>query len=469
MSLRSILLAVSVVTAVSQSAVSCMSGNSGAESTASADTTDSIIRLPDTLRVGTLYSPASYFIYRETTMGYDYDLVNRLAEDKGMAVDFVIANNLSQAVAMLDSGKIDLLAYEVPVTAEYREHVIPCGVENVTHQVLVQPKADSTRITDVTQLVGREVYVETDSKYYARMVNLNNELGGGIIIKPVERDTMITEDLIAMVSDGEIPLTVVDSDIASLNKTYYPNLDITLEVSFPQRSAWGVAPEKRWLADSINSWAAGESPRRQRADLLKRYYELSKRQGGIGIHDIDFSKGRMSPFDHLFKRHAREIGWDWRLLASVGYAESRYDSTQISWAGARGVMQLMPATAKAFGLESDRITENEASIATAVKVFQSLDNSLKSHVKDPEERKKFILAAYNSGLAHILDAIAIAQKTGRQPDVWDGSVAEALLLKSNPEYYNDPVCRYGYFRGRQTYEYVKTVMACFDKAKKQIR
>ena len=79
------------------------------------------------------------------------------------------------------------------------------------------------------------------------------------------------------------------------------------------------------------------------------------------------------------------------------------------------------------------------------------------------------MAAYNSGLAHILDAIVIAKKTGRKADIWDGNVAEALLLKSNPEYYNDPDCRYGYFRGRQTYEYVKTVMACYDKAKKQIR
>lgn len=462
------ILAVAIVTAI---AVSACGGSADADTNDSESLPDSsdIHRFPDTLRVGTLYSPTSYFIYRETEMGYDYDLVNRLAADKGIAVRFIIANNLTQAVEMLDSGKIDLLAYEVPVTAEYRDHVTPCGVENITHQVLVQPRSD-TYITDVTQLVGKEVYVENNSKYFARMQNLNNELGGGIIIKPVERDTMITEDLIAMVSDGEIPLTVVDSDIASVNKTYFRDLDITLEVSFPQRSAWGVAPGNQWLADSINAWASGESPRRQRAALLKRYYELSKQQGGgAEIYNLDFSKGRMSPFDHLFRRYAPKIGWDWRLLAAVGYAESRYDSAQVSWAGARGIMQLMPATAKAFGLGPDRITENEPNISASVEVFRSLDRSLSNAVKDPQERIKFILAAYNSGLAHILDAIVIAKKTGRKADIWDGNVAEALLLKSNPEYYNDPDCRYGYFRGRQTYEYVKTVMACYDKAKKQIR
>lgn len=433
------------------------------------DSTEVSVSFPDTLRVGTLYSPASYFIYRETTMGYDYDLVNRLAEDKKIAVDWVIANNLGQAVALLDSGKIDLLAYEVPITAEYLDHVVPCGVENITHQVLVQPRSDTVRITDVTMLIGRDVYVEKDSKYYARMLNLNNELGGGINIKTVERDTLITEDLIAMVSDGEIPLTVVDSDIARINKTYYPKLDITLNVSFPQRSAWGVAPNKKWLADSINKWADGESPRQQRAKLLKRYYELSKRQGGTSIYILDFKNGRMSPFDHLFKRHAQGTEWDWRLLASVAYAETRYDSTLVSWAGARGIMQLMPATARAFGLTDENITNNDANIGAAVKIFKSLNKTFASKVKNPQERIKFILAAYNSGPAHILDAISIAKKTDKTPDVWDGNVAEALLLKSNPEFYNDPtVCKYGYFRGRQTYEYVRVVTACYEKAKKQI-
>lgn len=402
-------------------------------------------------------------------MGYDYDLARRFASDKGMEMQIVVANNLARAVEMLDSGLIDLLAYEVPVTAEYRERVVACGVENITHQVLVQPRRapDSLRITDVTQLAGREVYVENDSKYYHRLLNLNNEIGGGINIRPVERDTLITEDLIAMVSDGEIPLTVVDSDIAALNKSYYPDLDITLEVGFPQRSAWAVARDKAWLADTINAWSAQEAPRRERASLLKRYYERSK-QAGDALYVLDFSKGRMSPYDNLFRRYASQLGWDWRLLSAIGYAESRYDSTQVSWAGARGLMQLMPATARAFGLSEERMADNEGSVSTAVKVLKSLDNSLKKEVPDPQERVKFVLAAYNSGLAHILDAIAIARKHGMKADVWDGNVAEALLLKSNPEYYNDPVCRYGYFRGRQTFDYVRTVMACYAKAKKQI-
>ncbi len=443
--------------------VSCGHSGRGAE----ADADSLAHRLPDTLRVGTLYSPTSYFIYREEPMGYDYDLATRLAADKGMVLKLEVAPSLGRVIEMLDSGLIDLVAYEVPVTGEYRSRVVPCGIETVTHQVLVQPKSGN-RISDVTELVGHEVYVEKGSKYHFRMDNLNEELGGGIIVKPIDRDTLITEDLITMVSKGEIPLTVVDSDIAQLNKTYYNDLDITLEVSFPQRAAWGVAPGREWLADSINAWFAGEKPRREQAGLLKRYFEKSKNDAAAGLFNVDLSRGYVSPFDQLFKRYASEIGWDWRLIASQGFAESRFDSTQVSWAGARGIMQIMPRTARAYGLTDDRMSNNDASISTAVKIIAALDKSLARKVPDAQERKKFVVAAYNSGLAHILDAIALAEKYGINPQVWDDNVANALLMKSKPEYYNDPVCKYGYFRGHQTTEYVNTVYAFYERVKSQI-
>ncbi len=128
-------------------------------------------------------------------------------------------------------------------------------------------------------------------------------------------------------------------------------------------------------------------------------------------------------------------------------------------------MQIMPRTARAFGLSEDQMTVNSQSIATAVKIIADLERSLSRKVADPVERRKFVVAAYNSGLAHILDAIALAEKTGANPTVWEGNVAQALLLKSKPEYYNDPVCKYGYFRGRQTVDYVNKVYGIYDRVK----
>lgn len=423
--------------------------------------------LPDTIRVATLYSPTSYFLYRDEPMGYDYSLLRQMAMDKGLEVDLVVAPSLQKMIEMLDSGEVDLVAYEVPVTSEFRKKVLHCGPENYTHQVLVQPKKGNRRlIEDVTELVGEHIYVEAESKYQYRLENLNDELGGGIHIHVIDRDTLITEDLIDMVSQGQIPLTIVDDDIARINKTYYPDLDISLPMSFPQQSQWAVSPGRRWLADSINAYFGQEVPRRKQAELLKRYFEMAK--NNEGVFTLDVSKGFISPYDNYFRESGRASGIDWRLMAAQGFHESRYDSTRVSWAGARGIMQIMPRTARAYDLPASKISNPRANINAAGRILADLDKSLAKRVEDPQERLKFVVAAYNSGLTHITDAIALAKKYGKNPEIWSGNVEQALLMKANPEYYSDPVCKAGYFRGRETVAYVRKVMDFYEKLKAKI-
>lgn len=450
-------------------AVAGCAGRKGGD--AVADAADENHPLPDTLRVATLYSPTSYFLYREQEMGYDYSLVTQWAQEKGMVVDLTVAPSMARMIEMLDSGMVDLAAYEIPVTAEYKQQVVACGPEYVTTQVLVQPLKDGKpEITDETQLIGRDVYVEAGSKYDYRLRNLDSELGGGINIHEVDRDTLITEDLVGMVSDGTIPLTVVDSDIARINKTYYRDLDVSLPLSFPQKASWGVAPGNEWLADSVNAWFLQEAPKRRQAELLKRYFELGK-NGDADLSasiSLDLSKGVISPYDAIFKSASKKIGWDWRILAAVGYAESGFNNHLVSWAGARGLMQIMPRSAVAYGLPLDKIEDPQANIEAAARILADLDRSLSKKVPDPGERLKFVIASYNSGIGHVYDAIALATKYGRNPQVWDGNVEQALLMKANPEYYSDPVCRNGYFGGRHTVAYVRKVSGLYDRFKKKI-
>lgn len=422
--------------------------------------------VPDTLRVATLYSPTSYFIYREEQMGYDYQLLRQLADSMQMAVDLTVAPSLEAAVEMLDSGWVDLVAYEVPITKYYKEKVAYCGPVTVTNQVLVQPRSDSV-ITDVTGLVGRDVFVEANSKYQQRLDNLNDELGGGICIHTVDRDTLITEDLLQMVADGSIPLTVVDSDVARLNKTYFPQLDISLNLSFDQRSQWAVSKECQWLADSIDAWFGKELPQKSVDAVYKRYFEKSKAMPSI--FTFDFSKGKVSPYDHLFKRYAPQLGWDWRLLAAQGFVESRFDNSVTSWAGARGIMQIMPSTAVANGVSPEDLDDPETSVRIAVKVLLATEKVLRRYVTNEDELKLFVLAAYNSGPAHILDAIALAKAYGYNPEVWSNNVEHALLMKADERYYNDPVVKYGYFRGRQTTEYVREVMQFYNRCIEKVQ
>lgn len=430
------------------------------------DSADTMHAWPDTLRVATLYSPTSYFVYRDEPMGYDYALVSQLAADKKTVLDIETAPSLAEAMAMLDSGLVDLVAYEVPVIGLYTDSVAFCGPVIVTDQVLVQPRGKNA-VTDVTQLVGKDVYVEKNSKYQHRMANLNDELGGGINIHPVNRDTLITEDLLQMVADGTIPMTVVDSHIARLNATYYPGLDVGLQLSFGQKAQWAVAKDKSWMADSINAWCGAELPRRRIDTVTKRYFQLAKTIPSAQTYDL--TKGRISKYDALFRKHAADLGWDWRLLASQGFVESRFDNSVTSWAGAMGIMQVMPSTARANGFEPAQMRDPEMSVKVAVKVLKALDKTFRPYVPDPSERRNFVLAAYNAGGAHILDAIVLAKKHGLNPAVWKGNVENALQLKADPAYFNDPDVKYGYFRGRQTVAYVDQVNAFYARTLKHIK
>lgn len=425
-------------------------------------------RMPDTLRVGVVYSPASFFIYRGDTLGIDYDLAVSLADSLRRPLKVVVASSQQQLMAMLDSQSVDLAATPLPITSETAPLLLPVGPEAVTRQVVVQRVApgDAPQVADVTDLPGREVAVIAGSKYEQRLINLNQELGGGIGIIALDPDSVAPEDLIDRVADGSLPMALLDSDQARLHGGYHANINTDVEASLDQRNAWAVAPGNHCLADSINAWAGGERPRLQRLELLKQYYQLSQMER-LTYGRIDFSDGRISPqYDNLFRRYAPGINWDWRMLAAQAYTESAFNPRARSFAGARGLMQIMPRTGRSYGLRNP--SDPEQSVRAAVSYLDDLDRMFASKVPDADERKKFVLAAYNAGQGHIFDAIRLARKQGLDPTVWDGNVAKAVLLLANPKHYNDNVVKYGYLRGRETYDYVDRITQLYNLSKTAI-
>lgn len=431
------------------------------------------IDLPDTLRVGMLNSPTTYFDYRGDTLGYDYELMDKFARQEDLNWKLVVGGTISEMLEWLEKGEIDILASPVPVTSEFQDRAILCGPRMVSCQVLVQ-KDGKDKLTDVTQLVGREVDVQEDSKYYYRMINLNDELGGGIEIKALRRDTVSDDDLLSMVYKGEIPMTVVDSDVAEAALSFYPGLDISVKVSMDQYSRWAVSSKSEALGEVLNRWAADE--KNGSAEIFKKYYRLSKADivhedvipVTLDLKNMTFAGGRISPYDELFKSSAAKSGLDWRLVAAVAYVESHFNANANSWAGARGIMQIMPRTARSLGVDPSRLSEPSVSIDLAVKVLKNLESNFAKKIDDPHERMKFVLASYNSGNGHIYDAIALAGKYGMDPQVWEGNVEKAALMKSNPAYYRDPVVKNGYFRGRETVQFVKKVNAVYEVFKEKV-
>ena len=442
---------------------SCRKGNRGTD-----EVTYDLPQMKDSgeLVVLTLYSSTSYFIYRGQEMGFQYELSEQFAKSLGLKLRIEVARNVPDLVRKLRNGEGDMIAYNLPITKALKDSVTYCGEEVVTHQVIVQRTGGKGKVlTDVTQLVGKEVYVKP-GKYFDRLTNLNKELGGGIKIRKVEADSITVEDLITQVYQGKIDYTVCDNDLARLNTTYYPNLDIRLPISFDQRASWAVRKECPLLAEAANKWHKENLTSPAYNASMKRYFEISKSI----IHSpiLSLREGKISHFDKLFKKYAKEIDWDWRLLASLAYTESNFDTTAVSWAGARGLMQLMPVTARAMGLPPGKESNPEESIKAAVKYIDATNRALKV-IPDKKERIKFILASYNAGLGHISDAMALARKYAKKELVWEHNVEKFILLKSNEEYFTDPVCKNGYFRGIETYNFVRDILSRYEVYKQKIK
>ncbi len=406
----------------------------------------------DTLVVATLYGPISYFNYKESEMGYEYEFVKLLCKELKVGLKLHVAPNMSALLEMLENAEVDLVAYRVPYTEENKSKIEFTRREYISNQVLVQCKSD-TLVKDVLQLSGKQVTVVPNSIYSERISFLNDEIGGGINII-YSADTSKVEDLIADVAHHRISYTFAEKDIARLNKTYFGNINYDVDVSFPQRAAWCVSKNSPELLSYINEWVKNTSKSSKYTAIYQKYFEKSKYFESEGFKKIP-SYNRISLYDDYFKTYAKIVGWDWRLLAAVAYKESKFDPNVTSWAGACGLMQIMPKTALSLGLTEEEFYDPEKNIQAAAKYLNKMNN-LFPNISDEREKVKFVLASYNAGPGHIFDARALALKNDKNPDVWD-DVKEYLRLKSNPEYYNDEVCKYGYCRGEEPINYVDVI------------
>ena len=422
----------------------------------------------DTLRVITLNTSTSYFIYRDIEMGYHYDMIKAFADEKNLKLKVIVAKNMGELYHMLRNNKGDLIAYDLPIEIGMKDSLIYCGLTGISHQVLVQRAEKSdTLLQDVTDLIGKDVYVLKDSKYEHRMNNLNLELGGGINLKYVDKDTLVVEDLIRMVSADSIKYTIAEDNVARINHTYFRNIDVHLKISFDQRTSWAVSNQSPVLADSLNTWYERMHKEREYTRFAKRYFEESK---GYGIENMPvslLSPGQISQWDQFFKDYGKQYNIDWRLLAAIAFHESTFDPDVVSWAGAGGLMGIMPPTARSMGVNNIELYLPDVNVMIGAQYLRKLID-LFSTVEDTDERLKLALASYNGGIGHITDARALAEKYNADKNIWSGNVEKYLQLKRLEQYYKDPVCNSGYFRADETIDYVSNVMERWEMYKQRV-
>ncbi len=421
------------------------------------------------------FNSTDYFIYRGEPMGYQFELLKALAGYLNVNLEIRVDNDLERSFRKLEEGECDVLAINLTVTRERKKVIRFTDPIGQTRQVLVQRKPKGWRrmtldainhalIRNTLDLAGKTIYVQKNSSYAERLHNLMDEIGDTIIVEEVDVEA---ERLIKMVADGEIDYTVADENVAKVNSTYYPVLDVKTAISFPQNLAWALRKENTdQLLSMINAWISGYRKTLDYAMIYKKYFENPKSKVRVKSDYFVLGNGRISPYDPLIKRCSDSLEWDWRLLASMIYQESHFDPKATSWAGAMGLMQIMPSTVKQYHVK-DPFDPGE-NIRTGVKFLRWINSIFDETVPDKQERIKFILASYNTGQGHVKDAMRLAEKYGKDPTSW--KEVEGFLLKlSEEKYFLDPVVKYGYCRGDEPVNYVEQILDRYNHYKNIVR
>jgi len=424
-------------------------------------------------------STTSYFIYKGEPMGYEYEMLSGFAKYIGVDLKVIIAKDMDKVFEILNSNQVDIIAANLTVTEDRMKMVDFTEPLILTKQVLIQKKPDGWEkmseskineqlIKTTIDLDGKTIYVRKGSSFYARLKNIEEEIAGKINIIEVPGD-ITTEALISMVANGKISYTISDENIAMVNQTYYPEIDIKTSISFPQKIAWSVRKNSSLLLAELNNWILKTKNETDYAVIYNKYFKNSK--SASVRKESEFSslslENKISSYDELIIAYSREIGWDWRLLASMIYQESRFNPDARSWMGACGLMQIMPSTASMYGIDTCGATPIESIDAGTRHLFK-LNSYWEKSISDRDEREKFVLASYNAGLGHIIDAKNLAKKYGKNEKIWYDNVETYILLKSYPKYYNDPIARCGYCRGQEPYNYVRSIMKRYEHYKNVI-
>ncbi len=419
----------------------------------------------------------SYFIYKGVPMGYEYELLQLLAKELGVGLKIKVTSGIERAIEQLNRGEGDILAFPLTINKERKKFVTFTKAHYNTYEVLIQRKPEGWKklterqlndslIRDLHELIGKEIHVLSGTSHAMRLENLSEEIGADLSIKEDSINTE-TESLIRRVATGEIDYTVANHMVAQVNSAYYENIDVATVLSLPRQVSWAVRKNSTDLEKSINEWLSKIKKEATFMIIYNRYYK-SPRTSLMRLQSDYSSLGgrQLSPYDDLIKEGAKTLEWDWRLLASVIYQESRFRPADVSWAGARGLMQLMPETAKRFG--ADDLNDPKQSIKAGVGYLQFLDKYWTKKIPDKNERLKFILSSYNAGLSHIIDAYKLAEKYGKDPTIWEGNVQMLLLKKSDPAYYRDPVVSVGYCKCEEPVNYVRQVLERYEQYKLHI-
>ncbi len=412
------------------------------------------IREGGVLRVALWPDSVDYARRRGRDEGFSLELARLAARRLGVGLEVVVPANPSRALRDLDAGRVDLVAIAAPAPRPVATEVAWLRPVELSPPVVLGRGA--ARVVSLENLAGREVAVVRHTALEAVAERWRKLLGGRLAIRRLPPDTPI-DRLARDAALGRVGLVVLDERRARLEAGVFPPLGVSTPLGEPLPWRWAVRPGTPRLAAALDRLLADARGEGLVARLEARYLDDPVRLRRWRRPVFRAGGSRLSPWDGIFRRAAAGSGFDWRLLAALAFAESGYDPFEVSSRGAIGLLQLMPATARAFG--ADDPFDPAQNVAAGARHLRWLCNLFRD--VPPGERIPFALAAYNMGLAHVEDARELARRRGLDPNRWEGGVAAVLPLLEDPAI--AATLPHGRARGRVTLRYVEHVLRLYRR------
>lgn len=406
------------------------------------------------LRVVTRDSPTAYTIGPDGPSGPEFDLVQAFADELGVALVIDPVASVSEILPKLLSGQAHMAAAGLSITDSRREF-LNFGHPYETVDVHLIYKLGTGKPRSLDDVIGRSIEVMASSSHVDLLSSIQASYP---MLQWTENADVEVAELLTKVAMGEVEMTIADSPDFDIQRHFYPDLRVALDLDVGDPIAWGFPKE---TADSLLARADEFLIKSDRAGLLTqvhdRYYGYTKKFDYVGTRNfIRHFENRLPRYRKMFEDAGKESGLDWRLLAAIGYQESHWRSQAVSPTGVRGIMMLTQDTADYLGLD-DRL-DPHSSIFGGARYYARQSERVADTVAEPD-RTWMALAAYNVGFNHIKDARTIVEWHGGDPDTWV-DISEALPLLSQRKWYSR--VPFGYARGWEPVLYVNNIRAYYN-------
>jgi membrane-bound lytic murein transglycosylase MltF len=386
------------------------------------------------IRALVAYSQSFYFVDGGQQRGVAYDTFKKLEDEINkklkkktiqVHVIFIPVSRDALIPALLE-GRGDIAAANLTITPGRLEKVDFSDplITDVSEILVTEPGVPP--IESLDDLAGKEVYVRTSSSYYESLQRLNKSFKekGKKPVKIIPADEHLeSEDILEMVNAGIIKMTVIDSHIGEFWSKIFEKITLhhDIAVNTGGKIAWAFRKNSPELKKVVDEFVRKNKKGTFFGNMMLNRYLKSTKWVKNSTAENEIKKFEI--MIDLFKKYAGKYDFDWLLVAAQAYQESGLDQSKKSHAGAIGVMQLLPSTAKDPNVNIKAIEKLENNIHAGIKYLRFIrDRYFENEDMDSLNKTLFSFASYNAGPARVAQLRKKAAEKGLDPNEWFDNV-----------------------------------------------